>query len=64
MLLPHTCDGVDELIVCPPVCPIQLSRGLQNKIQSGDQEAVPALPVGALRQAGLQGAEAPQTHEA
>lgn len=43
-------------------CP-QLSGGLQNRNQSGHQEAVQTFPVGALRQAGLQRAEAPQTHE-
>lgn len=45
-------------------CPgLQLSGGQQNRVQSGHQEALQTLPVGALREAGLQRAEAPQAHE-
>ena len=55
------CDIVSEPVMC---CYPQLGVGLQDRRQGGDQEAVPTVPVRALRQAGLPGAEAPQTHEA
>lgn len=51
--------------VCTILCSylLQLCRRLKNRSKGGNQEALQTVPVWHLCKTGLQGAEAPQTHE-